>query len=218
MIAKDKKNIGYMLVSAVVLGALAWFISSLLAGCANPTPGSQDASPIAHFRWLDKDWGICASAQPRTAQEWLWLSTQQAGQAGQGVATIDHIIKLNEDSEGSDGMAVLAYGFTLDYDPISLNWQTNPLAHEALDRYIHEICHLIRPGTLIHCTLGDDRTGAVVYAYRRNCGWTDAQARAELMTNAFHTSLLGLSYFIDHYQPELSNREWTPMNANGMWH
>ena len=209
MITKDRKTIAGMAVSASVIGLLAWAVISSLGllgcGCAAPASTSQDTSPIAHFRWLDKDWGICASAQPMTAQEWLWLASQAAGQSGQGMGRMNSILKLNTDSEGSDNMAVISYGFSLEYDPISVAWQTNPVYHSELDKYIREVCHLIRPGTLIHCLHGDDRTGAVVYAYRRNCGWTDAQARLEMMTNGFHTELLGLAYFVDHYQPELSS-------------
>jgi hypothetical protein len=187
-----------------ILALLA--ISFAMPGCRTVTPGgcttSTGDSPITHFRWIDQGWGICASGQP-DAKGFAWLSVQPAGLGGQFMGTVNHIIKLNSDSEGSDKSASLLYGFDLDYNPISLDWQINPLHHEALDRYMHECLHLLRPGTLVHCSLGDDRTGAFIYAYRRNTGWTDAQARAELMTNGFHTSLLGLAYFVDHYQPVL---------------
>lgn len=171
-------------------------------GCQTPTPTPPQGIPA--FRWIDKDWGICAGGQP-DSQGWIWLSAQPAGQRGQGVGRVDHIIKLNEDSEASDNMAVISYGYSLDYDPISVMWQTNPLCHEDLDRYIRETLHLVRPGTIIHCQHGQDRTGAFVYAYRRNCGWSDKDARLELMTNGFHEELLGLKYFVDHYQPDLQS-------------
>ena len=102
MITKDRKTIAGMAVSASAIGLLAWAVISSLGllgcGCATPKPGPQDASPIEHFRWLDKDWGIAASAQPVQPQEWLWLASQAAGQSGQGMGRMNSICKLNTES------------------------------------------------------------------------------------------------------------------------
>lgn len=185
--------------------AACLLLSGCWSGCQTPAPSPAPTdSPITHFRWIDQAWGICASGQP-DAKGFAWLSVQPAGQKGQGIGRVDHIIKLNSEEEGGDLVATSTYGFSLEYDPIGLNLQTNPLAHDTLDKYIRETLKLMRPGTLVHCTLGDDRTGAFIYAYRRNCGWSDAAARLELGTNNFHEALFGLKYFVDHYQPDLSS-------------
>ena len=54
-------------------------IALLLTGCVTPNPGPDG---IPAFRWIDREWGICAGGQP-TVAGWYWLSTQNAGTSGQ---------------------------------------------------------------------------------------------------------------------------------------
>lgn len=199
MITKDKWTICKMAVSAATIAGLIWFASMLLGGCATT---NTTENGIPQFRWLDKEWGICAGGQPTTAG-WYWLSVQSAGTSGQRPEKIAHVIKLNTEEEGSDSVAELQLHMLVDRVPISTLEQLDPQDSVAkpMAEKIRQALHLVRPGTFIHDTEGKDSVGAFVYGYRRDRGWTGAQAREELSTNGFHSVLMGLNRFVDEYQP-----------------
>lgn len=186
---------------SVFFAGLIYLTACSFTGCQTPTPTPPQGIPA--FRWIDKDWGICAGGQP-DSQGWIWLSVQPAGQNGQGVGRIDTTIKLNYDSEASDNNAVTAFGFSLQYDPIPQDWKTNVAQAAVLDRFIRETLHLMKPGIYVHDGDGKDTVGAFIFAYRRNCGWTDADARREMETNGW-SKLPGLQYFVDNWKPDLGS-------------
>jgi hypothetical protein len=122
--------------------------------------------------------GVWRGGQP-TAEGWKWL-------ASQGVI-LD--IKLNPDSEGSDADAG-QYGITVMYDPITTAEQT--VGKPERDKIIFAVMP-IGPGTFIHCTHGQDRTGIVIGAYRVMVeDWSKDAAYKEMITNGFHPALYGL--------------------------
>ena len=172
-------------------------IALLLTGCVTPNPGPDG---IPAFRWIDREWGICAGGQP-TVSGWYWLSTQSAGSSGQFPGKISRVIKLNTEEEGSDSVAELQLGMTVIRVPIDTRMQLDPGEANMLASLMRQGLHMVQPGTFIHCERGQDRTGAFVYAYRRDHGWTDAQARAELDAFGFHHVLMGLDKFVRDYAP-----------------
>ena len=154
----------------------------IITGCA-----SQHAKPTVHgidnFGQVAP--GIYRGGQP-TADGWYFLKS----------LGVTNVVKLNTDSEGSDP----AKAFNVQSFPIPFSQQ---LIFEPTESNIDAAVNAITEHTFIHCTHGQDRTGLVVGEYRvRKCGWTKAQARAEMAEYGFHPILFGLERFWSESEAE----------------
>ena len=112
---------------------------------------------------------------------------------------ITHVIKLNEESEGTD-ITAEALGMAVFSLPISLLEQilTEPSKHAIL-----QAVDYIGDNTFIHCEHGQDRTGLVVGVYRvLKQGWSKQDAEDEMLAHGFHKILLGLW---DYWQHEVKS-------------
>ena len=58
-----------------------------------------------------------------------------------------------------------------------------------------EAVSIATPGTFVHCSHGQDRTGLLVGLYRLKQGWAKTNAYTEMLTNGFHPALHGLHEF-----------------------
>lgn len=141
-----------------------------MTGCA----GSKRVD-IPNFRPVGN--GVYRGGQP-TAAGWGYLRS----------IGVTNVVKLNEDSEGSDGYAE-RLGMTVNRFPISIIQQTigEPCLCEVLTAV-----GCIKPGTYVHCSHGQDRTGLVIALYRVRCGWSRKDAEKEMLDDGFHTWLRGL--------------------------
>jgi protein tyrosine/serine phosphatase len=135
---------------------------------------------IANFAVVDP--GVYRGGQPSTSADWSYLKS----------IGVTNIIKLNTESEGSDAGA-RALGMHVTYIPVSLwrqfyggpNFQTmsNTVAK-------------LQPGTFIHCTHGQDRTGEFCGCIRVwQDGWSKQTAWCEMRAYGYHPILLGLTHF-----------------------
>lgn len=123
--------------------------------------------------------GIFRGGQPVTPEDWLGLRN----------LGITQVIKLNEIYEGSDAPGQAA-GMQLFHSPISTGEQT--LLEPDLDA-IRDVIGFIRPGTFIHCSHGQDRTGLVVALFRVWIQrWPIEAARKEMIACGYHKILFGL--------------------------
>ena len=95
------------------------------------------------------------------------------------------IIKLNPFLPQDQGET----RFDLRYHPIGWFRQTLWRPSEAL---LHAAVAEIVPGTVIHCTHGQDRTGIMVGLWRLTQGWSKDAAYAEMLAHGFHPALQGL--------------------------
>jgi len=128
--------------------------------------------------------GIFRGAQPRD-DDW-----QQLVDLG-----ITHVVKLNTAKEGSDEAAVQA-GLIVDAYPINI-WQQILL--EPPESVVKAAVAALKPGTFVHCTHGQDRTGLIVGCFRRLNGWSKSDAYAEMIDHGFHPELIGLDlYWVNH--------------------
>ena len=133
---------------------------------------------IPNFCAVDEAQRIFRGGQPGD-MDWLLLK-------GLGV---EQVIKLNEDSEGSDEGA-LNVGMQLYKVQIPLVEQ---LIIKPTFDYLNDAVGFIGPGTFIHCEHGQDRTGLVCALYRLwICKWPKAQAEEEMLRIGFHKALWGL--------------------------
>lgn len=160
----------------LTLAALAaiYAASLLLAGCATRAA----INGIPNFGTVEP--GIYRGGQP---EAWAWGYLRALG--------VSNVVKLNLESEGSDTGAK-ACGMRVAYVPISTSQQLlGPMQYQVWIASTN-IC----PGTFIHCTHGRNRTGTVIGAWRVwHCGWTKAQARAEMGRYGWGDSLPGLKWF-----------------------
>ena len=114
---------------------------------------------------------------------WVWLKEQ---------AHVDRVIKLNDNSEGSDAPAS-ALGMEVIYLPISPFEQL--IFRPKYDDVVKAV-DAIREGTFVHCKNGWDRSGLIVGCYRVwKENWAKDDAWAEMLLHGFHPELLGLTLF-----------------------
>jgi protein tyrosine phosphatase (PTP) superfamily phosphohydrolase (DUF442 family) len=143
------------------------------------------ADGVPNFAVVDD--GIYRSGQP-TPDGWKYLAAMG----------ITNVIKLNPESDSSDAPA-RALGMAVYNQPISLyQLLFGPINARQLQSTVEEI----KPGTLIHCQHGQDRTGLAIAMYRvQTCGWTKQKAEEEMLANGFHKELLGLWHCWQTFQP-----------------
>ena len=167
---------------AGILGLFAVAIlSGWLAGCAH-TPVLT--SGIPHLLQVDKPQNVWRSGQPPPTAE-AWAAIQALG--------ITNVVQLDMPEEGSDSKALLI-GIQIQHFPISLWEQT--VGHPS-DVMMHMAVRAIVLNSLVHCVRGNDRTGLVVALYRLSCGWTKADAQAEMFANGFSGEPGLLAYWLE---------------------
>jgi protein tyrosine/serine phosphatase len=154
------------------------FCGLLLCGCTSTTNNSTNLNTgdagIPNLKVVEAN--IWRGGQPTTDAQWQFLKAQG----------ITRVIKLNSDSEGSDEGATKA-GLQVVSLPLSA-----VLAPD--DRQIVTILMWFQPGTYVHCSNGQDRTGLIIGLYRYTVdGWTKTEAYKEMRANGFHPILVGLS-------------------------
>jgi tyrosine-protein phosphatase SIW14 len=149
---------------------------ALASGCAS------------HFHVEKVSPGIYRGSQPRTDADWKYLAHD---------LHVTNEVKLNMNSEGSDAGAI-ANGIRVTYIPISFCQQT---IGEPSRKRLQEAVQAIGPGTFIHCSHGQDRTGLVVGLYRVQIEhWGKQRAYSEMAAHGFHPLLRGL-YWAWEEQP-----------------
>lgn len=99
---------------------------------------------------------------------------------------INQVIKLNLDSDALD---VVPFNVELFKCPITNREQ---ILGEPDLQVVRDAVGFIRPGTYVHCTHGQDRTGLVIALYRIRIGWSWQDARKEMLEHGFHVLLFGL--------------------------
>ena len=126
--------------------------------------------------------GVWRGGQP-TDEGWAHLQT----------LGLSNVVKLNEQSEGRDSPAFAGY-----YDPISISEQLLKVPSAKVDAAVSHIA----PGTYVHCSHGQDRTGLICAVYRvKHDHWTKAQAEKEMLANGFHKELHGLWDWWEDFKP-----------------
>lgn len=129
--------------------------------------------------------GIYRGGQPTKAG---WKRLKDLG--------VTNVVKLNLASELVKGEAQDTVGEELGMRvqrfPLDVGDQLDPLEYNEANRIVNKAVGAIGPGTYVHCTHGEDRTGLVVFRYRLKHGWSKADAKKELMAHGFHRELLGL--------------------------
>jgi protein tyrosine/serine phosphatase len=135
------------------------------------------------------------SGQPTTAEGWAYLRS----------LGIRHVIKLDDESEGSDALAVAA-GMTvhvLTIEPIGDRdvWDDifgvfkSPDSQKVLEA---ETIIANEGGLLVHCKNGWDRTGLIIGIHRvLHWGWSKEAAYREMLRRGFHPELYGLQHYWD---------------------
>ena len=98
------------------------------------------------------------------------------------------VIKLNtEPGDELSGMTVLSFPITT----VQQIWGPVKAQFEAA-------LAAITDNTIIHCQLGENRTGTLIILYRmRVCGWTKAMAVAEAKKFEWEWSLPALQVFVE---------------------
>jgi hypothetical protein len=163
-------------ILTLIVGAI------LLVSCATAPVVKHN---IPNFRIVDK--GIARGGQPSDSG-WFWLRMNG----------YTNIIKLNTDKESSEDLAV-AMKMKVNRYPIDM---THQLVLWVDKKELQEIVSLIKPGTFIHCTHGEDRTGLIVGCYRLKQGYTKEQAYKEMRALGFHQWLQSLQGRWNSLQPK----------------
>lgn len=158
--------------------ALFFVLATFVISCRPPPPPS---GPVANFYEVDP--GVFRSAQPTTPEAWAYIKSR-------GVRTI---VKLNDDSEGSDagaealGLEVVRVSIPPKGDLVGVFERPDP------SKLVVAIAALERGEVLVHCTHGQDRTGLVVGLYRvLHDHRKKSEAYREMRAHGFHPELLGL--------------------------
>lgn len=171
------------LAGAIIISLV--FAAALPFGCATaptpPAPWDQltpNSNAIPNLSQVEP--GVWRGGQP-TAEGFAWLKT----------VGISNVIKLNADMEGSD-LPAQDMGLQIRKFPIlTLEQLVDGPDPAKMKAAVADI----GPGTFIHCTHGEDRTGLLVGQYRLKEGWSKADAWREMKTNGFHQTLFGLSNY-----------------------
>ena len=188
--APDKKVVAKAAVSAValvaltVLGLAVMLPGCLVSGCChapvNPSvPAVGSSNGIPNLRLVEP--GVWRSGQPDAAG-WVWLRS----------VGVSNVIKLNTWDEGAGDSTARAIGMTVHEHPISTIQQlvTGP-DPEDIATAVSEI----KPGSVVHCQAGRDRSGLVIGLYRLTEGTNKAAAWQEMKAGGFHEALQGLTHF-----------------------
>lgn len=126
---------------------------------------------------VDKDRNIYRSGQPKDAVAWAYLMS----------LGIESVIKLNTEPEGETG------GLVIEPYPITTPQQIWGPVKAQLDAALAAITK----NTLIHCELGENRTGTLFIAYRvKVCGWSKDMAIAEANKFEWEWSLPALKVYV----------------------
>ena len=151
----------------------------VVVGCSTTTSKFHE---IPNFIIIDSTNTIVRGGQPET-NGFNYLKS----------IGINKIVKLNEESEGSDeyakylGMIVIYIPFNtweqMIYTPM---WKVNMAVTN------------ITSNTFFHCQHGQDRTGLIGECYVISKGKSEKDAYKEMLDNGFHKSLLGLWYRSKH--------------------
>ncbi|HEY8097827.1 MAG TPA: tyrosine-protein phosphatase [Methylobacter sp.] len=169
------------------------FIFFILAGCT-PTIYVHN---IPNFAQVEQ--GIWRSGQPVTDADWLYLKS----------IGVNHVIKLNFESEGTDNGATKA-GLTvhvLSIQPegdkdIFDNISNTFVAPNSKNLDAAEAILEAGGGVLIHCTHGEDRTSLGVGRFRvLHDKWTKDKAYQEMLQHHFHPELHGLHEYWENFHP-----------------
>lgn len=139
---------------------------------------------IPNLDLVDTSLNLWRGGQP-TSDGFQWLYAQG----------VRHVVKLNEESEGTD-VAAEALGMNVVYVPITLYQQV--LEQPTKDQIERAVAAVGEYGTFVHCEHGQDRTGLVIGVWRVRSGFTPKNlARVEMDDHGFHWQLLGLSLYWD---------------------
>lgn len=142
------------------------------------------------------DVGIYRSGQITSMEGWQYLKQATGGKR-------IHVIKLNYNNEGSDGLAI---GLGYDVHVLSIQPQGDKDVFNDLigafirpdnDVVLEAVALLMGADAddvwLVHCTHGQDRTGYVIGKFRVLAqDWSKARAYKEMLKYHFHPELLGL--------------------------
>lgn len=132
---------------------------------------------IPNLSLVDRDRNIYRSGQPKDSSAWDYIRS----------LGIRNVIKLNtEPGDESSGLIVEPY-------PITTPQQIWGPVKGQLESALAAITN----DTLIHCELGENRTGTLVILYRvKICAWTKELAIAEAKNFEWEWSLPALQLFV----------------------
>ena len=175
--------------------ALLIVLVGLLVGCAK----TKDVNGVPNLVQVEP--GLWRSGQPTTSAEWAYLKS----------LGVHHIVKLNFESEGSDGDATAA---GLDVHVLSIQPEgdkdifdnvTNTFVRPDVTKVVEAERIVSRgEGVLVHCTHGQDRTGLVIGIYRvMHKQMSKDAAYGEMLKNYFHPELHGLHEFWEDFDGTL---------------
>ena len=160
------------LLGRIGLSAVSLVLAAFLfCGCSTP-------SDLPNFAVVDKGMGVYRSGQPTKAGFEI-LRTRYG---------VTNVIKLNLDSEGIDR---LAPDQVEEYIPITLAEQLFKTPAWKIESAVADVT----PGTLVHCSHGEDRTGVVVACWHLENGWSWVACSKEMDAHNFHHTLFGLDRY-----------------------
>jgi protein tyrosine/serine phosphatase len=156
-----------------------WLVIVLSASFMACTP-TVYTQGVPNLVQVDAQRNIWRSGQPVTAESWAYLRKL-------GITTV---VKLNFEEEGSDQGANAA-GMVVVYVPIEPKGDLLSVVEPINTSNVMAAVTAASVGnSLVHCTHGQDRTGATVGALRvLTFGWTKDQAWKEMTANHFHWEL-----------------------------
>lgn len=129
---------------------------------------------IPNLKLVDEATNIWRGGQPVSPEDWSDLKANG----------IELVVKLNEDSEGSDNGAEAA-GMTV--YKVEQSFWVQFLTEPRLDDLIWA-CDAIKRNAFIHCTHGKNRTSLLVGMWRvLKQGWAIPDAYAEMIERGFHS-------------------------------
>jgi hypothetical protein len=161
---------------------MPWFVAflSMVGIACSPTTYTNGVPNLAQ---VDQTKNIWRSGQPATLESWKYIKS----------LGVKSVVKLNFDEEGNDEGA-MAMGIDVLYVPIEPKGDVVSVVKGPDPANIaRAVQALMRPDTLVHCTHGEDRTGAVVGALRVvGYGWKKSRAWQEMLAHHFHPELPAL--------------------------